>query len=111
MTAPDKPSPPDFDEDFVQAVAKWREQHRVREDDTILALLDLFRIHQKHWDEIRRRQMPSLDELRADMAVLAEATKVLKEKALKQTRSVDRSAAIWAAISALIAGFLIGYVI
>jgi len=108
MSASDKPPPPDFDEDLLQAVAKWREQHKIKDDDAILLLVDLFRIHQTHWDEMRRRQMPSLDEFRADMAVLTEATKTLKEKALKQARAVDLPAAIFAALAALLAGFLIG---
>jgi hypothetical protein len=108
MSAPDKPAPPDFDEDFLQAIAKWREQHKIKDDDTILLLLNLFRIHQTHWDEIRHRQMPSLDEFRADMVVLTEATKVLKGKAVKQVRAVDLPTAIFAALAALLAGFLIG---
>lgn len=108
MNAPDKPIPPDFDEDFLQAVTKWREQHKIKDDDTILLLLDLFRIHQTHWDEMRRRQMPSLDKFQADMAVLTEATKVLKGKAVEQARAVDLPAAIFATLAALLAGFLIG---
>ena len=108
MSAPDKPTPPDFDDDFLQAIAKWREQNKIKDDDIILLLLELFRIHQKHWDELRRRQMPSLAEFRADVAVLVEATKTLKEKALKQARAVDLPAAIFAALAALLAGFLIG---
>jgi hypothetical protein len=108
MSAPDKQTPPDFDEDFLQAVIKWREQHKIKEDDTILVLLDLFRIHQKHWDELRRRQMPSFDEFRADIIVLVEATKTLKEKAVKEARAVDLPTAIFAALSALLAGILIG---
>jgi hypothetical protein len=108
MSAPDKPTPPDFDDDFLQAIAKWREQNKIKDDDTILLLLNLFRIHQTHWDEIRHHQMPSLDEFRADMAVLTEVTKVLKEKAVKQVRAVDLPAAIFAVLAALLAGFLIG---
>jgi hypothetical protein len=108
MNAPGKPTPPDFDEDFMQAVAKWREQHKIKDDDTILLLMDLFRIHQTHWDALRDRQMPSLVELRTDMAALMEATKILKERALKQAHTVDRPAAIFAAIAAALAGFLIG---
>jgi hypothetical protein len=52
--------------------------------------------------------MPSLAELRTDMATLTEATKILKERALKQVHTVDRPAAIFAAIAAALAGFLIG---
>jgi hypothetical protein len=65
MSAPDKPTPPDFDDDYLQAIAKWREQNKIKDDDPILLLMDLFRIHQNHWDELRHRQMPSLDEFQA----------------------------------------------
>ena len=36
---------PDFDEDFEQAVTRWRERHKLREDDAVLLLVELFRIH------------------------------------------------------------------
>ena len=52
MSASEKPTPPDFDEEFTQAVSQWREQHKIKTDDAVLLLLDLFRIHQNHWDEI-----------------------------------------------------------
>jgi hypothetical protein len=48
MNPPDRKAPPDFDEDFLQALAKWKEQHKIKDDDTILLLMDLFRIHQSH---------------------------------------------------------------
>ena len=108
MSAPDQTTPPDFDEDFLQAIAKWKEQHKVREDDTIWLLLDLFRIHQNHWDEIRHRQMPSLAEFQTDIAALTEATKILKERATKEIRAVEWPTAIIATVTAAIAGFFIG---
>jgi hypothetical protein len=108
MNAPDKPIPPDFDDDFLQATAEWRKKHKVADDDTILLLMDLFRIHQTHWDALRHRQMPSLDGFHADIAVLVEATKLLKEKASKEARAVDLPAAAFAALAAALAGFLIG---
>jgi hypothetical protein len=108
MSAPGQPTPPDFDEDFLQAIAKWKEQHKIRDDDTVWLLLDLFRIHQNHWDEIRHRQIPSLDEFKADIAALSEAANILKERAKKEIRAVDLTTAICAAFTAAIAGFLIG---
>ena len=36
MSAPDQTTPPDFDEDFLQAIEKWKEQHKIKDDDTIL---------------------------------------------------------------------------
>jgi hypothetical protein len=108
MNAPDQPTPPDFDEEFLQAIAKWKEQHKVKDDDTVWLLLDLFRIHQNHWDEIRHRQMPSLDDFKADIAALTEAAAILKERVVKEIRVVERPTAIIAAFTAAIAGFLIG---
>jgi hypothetical protein len=108
MSAPDKPTPPDFDDDFLQAITEWRKKNKIADDDTILLLMDLFRIHQIHWDAMRDRQMPSLDEFRADIAVLVEATTLLKAKASKEARAVDLPAASFAALAAALAGFLIG---
>ncbi|HLX68415.1 MAG TPA: hypothetical protein VKV04_02200 [Verrucomicrobiae bacterium] len=108
MNDANQATPPDFDEDFLQALAKWKEQHRIKDDDTIHVLMDLFRIHQTHWDEIRRRQMPSLNHFKSDIAVLAESAKILKEHTVKEIRSVDLPTAIIATIAAALAGFLIG---
>jgi hypothetical protein len=108
MNLPSQTAPPDFDEDFMHALAKWKEQHQIKDDDTILLLMDLFRIHQSHWDEIRHRQMPSLDEFNADIAALTEAAKILRKRAEKDIRAVEFPTAIIAAFAATIAGFLIG---
>jgi hypothetical protein len=108
MSASDQPTPTDFDDDFLQAIAEWRKKHKIEEDDTILLLLELFRIHQSHWDALRHRQMPSLNEFRADMAVLVEATTLLKAKTSKEVYSIDLSTASFAALAAALAGFLIG---
>src|SRR5580698_6839254 len=61
---------PDFDEEFTKAVAEWRDKHRLREDDAVMFLVELFRIHQRHWDEIRRREIPSFEQFRADIVKL-----------------------------------------
>jgi hypothetical protein len=108
MNPSSQTAPPDFDEDFLQAITKWKERHKIKDDDTILLLMDLFRIHQSHWDEIRHRQIPSLDEFNADIAALTKAAKILKERAEKDIRAVELPTAIIAAIAAAIAGFLIG---
>ncbi len=104
MSAPDKPTPPDFDEEFLQAIEEWRAKHKIKDDDVILKLLELFRIHQKHWDELRDRQMPSLEEFRRDIALLTKASKFFKEN----VRTVDMATAFFAALAAGLAGFLIG---
>jgi hypothetical protein len=108
MSLSNQSTPPDFDEDLLQAVAKWKEQHKVRDDDTVWLLLDLFRIHQAHWDEMRDRQMPSLDGFKADIAALTEAAAILKERVSKEIHAVELPTAIIAAFIAALAGFLIG---
>jgi len=117
-----KPStqPPDFDEEFTKAVAEWRDKHRLREDDAVTLLVELFRIHQQHWDQIRRREIPAFGEFRADIGKLAEAARTfqIQSAALLEAirdhpagvRSVriTRAAAIFAALACLLGGYLIG---
>ena len=111
-------TPPDFDEDFLLAIKNWREKYKIQEGDTTLLLLELFRIHQDHWDELRRRQMPSLDHFRQDIASTVEAAKSLKEqtarvlKALNihpaAVKTIPLATAIFAALAAMLAGIFIG---
>ena len=117
-----KPStqPPDFDEEFTKAVTEWRDEHRLREDDAVILLVELFRIHQQHWDQIRRREIPAFGEFRADIGKLAEAARTfqIQSAALLEAirdhpagvRSVriTRATAIFAALACLLGGYLIG---
>lgn len=111
---------PGFDDDFERAVADWRERYRLREDDAVLLLVELFRIHQRHWDDLRRRELPSFELVRADITKLAETTRTFQAQsaalldALKKLPSthlaarITRTAAIFAALASLLAGYLIG---
>jgi len=111
---------PDFDEDFTKAVAEWRDKHRLREDDAVMLLVELFRIHKQHWDELRRREIPSFDQFRADIAKLVGAAQTFQQQTaalLELLRSqppahraerITRAAAIFATLAALLAGYLIG---
>jgi hypothetical protein len=119
MSAP-KTEQPDFDEDFTKAVAEWRDKHRLREDDAVTMLVELFRIHQRHWDALRRREIPAFGEFRADIGRLAEAARTFQLQSaglLEALRDhpasgrllrVTRAAAIFAALSCLLGGYLIG---
>jgi hypothetical protein len=119
MSSP-KTEPPDFDEEFTKAVAEWREKHRLREDDAVILLVELFRIHQQHWDELRRRDIPSFGEFRADITKLAGIARIFHGQTtalLEMLRSqppagnvprITRAAAIFATLSGLLAGYLIG---
>ena len=111
---------PDFDEEFDQAVAEWRDKLRLREDDAVMLLVELFRIHQRHWDEVRRREIPSFEQFRADIAKLAESARTFQGQSaalLELLRNhppadraarITRAAAVFATIAGLLAGFLIG---
>ncbi len=63
---------PDFEQAFDETLEAWRQRHHVRDDDTILLCLELFRIHQEHWDAIRRRDFPPFQEFRDTVLKLAE---------------------------------------
>jgi hypothetical protein len=120
MSASNKAKPPDFDEEFTQAVAQWRERHKLREDDATLLLIELFRIHQKHWDVLRSREMPSFNQFRSDIGLLTQATKTFQQdtatliELLKNEPpthnmvKVTRTAAFFAALACLLAGYLFG---
>ena len=111
---------PDFDEEFEKAVSEWRERHRLREDDAVLLLVELFRLHQRHWDELRRREMPSFEQFRADIAKLVEAARTFQQQVAALSEllpngipahheaRVTRAAAIFAAIISLVAGYFFG---
>jgi hypothetical protein len=114
------PEHPNFDEDFDEAVAEWRDKHRLREDDAVMLLVELFRIHQRHWDEIRRREFPSFELIRSDIAKFAEAARTLQGQSamllealrnqppLYRAARITRAAAFFATVAGGLAGYLIG---
>lgn len=111
---------PNFDEEFDEAVAEWRDKHRLREDDAVMLLVELFRIHQRHWDEVRRRELPSFDQFRSDITRLVEATRTFQGQSVAlleimrnqtpvhRAARITRAAAVFATIAGLLAGYLIG---
>jgi hypothetical protein len=115
------PAPKDFDEEFDEAVEKWREQHHLTEDDAVVLLVELFRLHQAHWDELRRKEMPSFEHFRQDIQTLSQASKTFVQQSaalseLLANLPVDPvkpakillSTAFYAAMAALLAGYLLG---
>lgn len=42
--------------------------------------MELFCIHQQHWDELRRRELLSFDEVHYDITKLAEAARVFQQQ-------------------------------
>ena len=115
-----KETPPDFDEEFNQAITQWREQHKLPEGDAVLLLVELFRVHQHHWDALRRRELPSFEQFRTDITSLADAAKTFQlqvstlVETLKKQSPVQRDekfsipAAVFAVVAAMLGGYLIG---
>ncbi len=111
---------PNFEDEFERAVADWRERHRLREDDAVLLLVDLFRIHQRHWNDLRRREFPSFEQFRGDIAKLTEASRSFQQHASalaeqlkhqpggRPSATVTRTAAWLAALAGGLAGYLLG---
>ncbi|MBN9689270.1 MAG: hypothetical protein J0M24_03445 [Verrucomicrobia bacterium] len=109
-----------FDDDFESALVQWREKHRLREDDAVLLLVDLFRIHQQHWDELRRRELPSFEQFRSDITRLVETARAIQELATGlherlqrgvthvPAPTVTRTAAWLATLAGGLAGYLLG---
>lgn len=88
MTPPNDPRSEDAE--FQNAVLRWREKHRLQENDPIFHLLELFQIHQRHWDSDRRSGQPSamdyeeaLERLAENIALLGQTSETL----LRELRS------------------------
>jgi hypothetical protein len=120
MSAPATETKPDFDGEFLQTLDAWREKNKIRDDDAIYLLVELFRIHQNHWDELRRRQMPSLDQFRSEIGDATESARSLSEKLQEvieilavqpgaaPIKTIPRSEAVFATSAAILSGLLIG---
>jgi len=123
MSAPPKETKPNFDEEFLQTLGQWKEKNKIRDDDAVFLLVELFRIHQNHWDALRQRQMPSLDQFRSDITAVTESAKSFREKleelievlaaqpAIVPVKTLPLSEAKYAAATALLGGLLIGLIL
>ena len=69
---------PDYDAQFKRAVEQWRGRYRIKEDDTVMLMLELFRIHQDHWDGIRQRDTMGLLEFRQMVGTQNESIKTFQ---------------------------------
>jgi hypothetical protein len=123
MSATPKETKPDFDEEFLQTLGQWKEKNKIRDDDAVFLLVELFRIHQKHWDALRQRQMPSLDQFRTDISAVTESSKSFREKleelievlaahpSAVPIKMLPLSEAKYATSTALLGGLLIGLIL
>ena len=109
-----------FTEDFAKAIEAWRRKHQLREDDPVVLCLELFRIHQDHWDSIRRKEFPSFSEFRDSFIQLQQTTNAIQRheaallEELRQCPKPSRLTAptvtglLLTAVFAAVTGLLIG---
>jgi hypothetical protein len=106
--------------DFTNFIEGWRKKHQLREDDPLLLCLELFRIHQGHWDDLRRKDLPSFSEFRDSLlefqqeaaAVQRDATALMEElrKLPKPSRFITPTLGglLLTALFSVVTGILIG---
>ena len=70
-----------FSDDFAKAIDQWRRKHQLRDGEPLLLCLELFRIHQEHWDSIRRKEWPSFAEFRDSLLQLQQQTSAFQRHA------------------------------
>ena len=97
-------SPNNYSKDFESALAEWRTRHHLREGDPLLLCLELFRIHQTHWDAIRREDLPSFSEVRDSLLQLHQNAIVLQRQSAALTEELRRYKSTSKLIAPSIAG-------
>jgi hypothetical protein len=110
------------DGELKSAIEAWRQRHRLREDDAVLLLVQLLKIHQDYWEALRKKDFPSFEPLRVDMGTLLDVNRALHKQAHslsvklgkasrgKDIGTVTRTAAWLAALAGVLGGYLIGKV-
>jgi hypothetical protein len=94
------------DTELEARVEAWRRQHQIQEDDPILLVVDLFRIHHHHWESIRQR---SIRESPAKPDIPEDASRQPETKAgWKWASWIQRIAAVAAFGLAAGGGFILG---
>lgn len=113
-------NPSKCDEELKAAVEAWRKQHQLREDDAVLLLSGLLKIHQDHWEELRRKDLPVFEAIQKDIQSLLVVNQSLRTQAktlavrlaklstVKDTSTVTRTAAWLAAVAGSLGGVLLG---
>lgn len=116
----DQQDQPNFEEQLEEAISEWKHRHQLREDDAVFLLIELFRIHQQHWDELRRRELPSFDEIHKDITKIAEAARIFQQQSAnlleklpravssRRPLSITWTAAFFAAVAAGFGGYILG---
>ncbi len=113
-------APNKLSEDFARVIGEWRKKHKLREDEPLLLCLELFQLHQTHWDALRRKELPSfsdfgesLKKLHQDAADFQRQADALTDELRRHQNTSELIAPsiaglILTAVVATVAGMLIG---
>ena len=94
------------DTELEARVEAWRRQHQIQEDDPILLVVELFRIHHHHWEVTRQRsiqQFPAKPDI-PECALGQPETKA----GWQESQWIQRVAAVAAIGLAAGGGFMLG---
>lgn len=94
------------DTELEALLEAWRRKHQVKEDDPILLVVDLFRIHHQHWESIRQRSIresPTKPDMPEDTSRQPET-----RAGWKESPWIQRVAAVAAIGLAAGGGFMLG---
>jgi hypothetical protein len=94
-------------EDFARQIAEWRKKYQLREDEPLLLCLELFRIHQTHWDTIRRKELPSFSDFSNSLVKLHQDAAAIQRQAAALTEELRRYKTATRLIAPSITGLLL----
>lgn len=96
-----------FAADFANFIEEWRQKHHLREDEPLLLCLDLFRIHQEHWDDIRRKELPSFSDFRDSLLQLQRQANALQRQVAALLDELRRHSTKRRLVTPTLAGLLL----
>lgn len=92
---------------FAKVIEEWRDKHKLREDEPLLLCLELFRIHQEHWDELRRKELPAYSDLAETLRQFQQETDAVQRHTLALMEELRKHPASDRFISPTIGGLLL----
>jgi hypothetical protein len=93
--------------DFSKAIEDWRKKHQLREDEPLLLCLELFRIHQEHWDALRQNALPSFSDFRDSLLQLQQAADAVQRHTIALIEELQKHPASNRFISPTLGGLLL----
>jgi hypothetical protein len=76
--------------DFTKLIEDWRKKHQLRADEPLLLCLELFRIHQEHWDDLRRKDLPAFSEFSDSLLKFQQEAAAVQRDAIALTEELRK---------------------